>query len=407
MSKKRTYFISRAGADRRWAEVIADVVREAGHEAIHKEQDFPVGASFSHKMMVAAESDCTIVVLSPAYFASEHCLAELNAALADDPLGVRGRIFPVLVAPCKLPRLVGQLAYLDLQQIDEDTARQRLRTALLKGTLDVAPTSVLPGGTASPAVMPWLRRIGVPMGALAAMVGAIALFIPLGGRSQRRGPGPAPAPSAPVANVPQPPTQTSPALRIESLEVKRYHGNSKQLLGTMGVLTWNARFNDNVRVLARLSAPAYCYLLALNPDGTVQFCPKAKEQTPPSLTSEVVYPPDDSEDLFGLTDGVGLQAFVLIASSHPLPAFADWPERDTLSWKRATADVVWRFDGRELTSVRDPKRGEQRRPADAAPEPLAAACRYLSKLPGIDAVQATAFPVLPVDETEPAAQQPP
>src|SRR4051794_15519436 len=84
MSEKRTFFISRAGADRRWARLIASVVNDAGHDAVHQDQDFAVGESFSHNMMLAAESDCTISVLSPAYFQSEHCLAELHAALAAD-----------------------------------------------------------------------------------------------------------------------------------------------------------------------------------------------------------------------------------------------------------------------------------------------------------------------------------
>src|SRR5262245_21879049 len=112
MSEKRTFFISRAGSDRRWAELIAGAVKDAGHEAVHQDEHFGAGESFSHNMMLAAESDCTITVLSPTYFESEHCLAELHAALASDPIGVHGRILPVLVAPCELPRLLGHLAYL-------------------------------------------------------------------------------------------------------------------------------------------------------------------------------------------------------------------------------------------------------------------------------------------------------
>ena len=37
----------------------------------------------------------------------------------------------------------------------------------------------------------------------------------------------------------------------------------------------------------------------------------------------------------------------------------------------------------------------------AAPAPFAATCRYLSGLPGVDAVQAIAFPVLPAEDVEP------
>jgi hypothetical protein len=138
-SEKKTFFISRAGPDRRWAELIANVVRDAGHEAIHQDEHFTEGTSFSHNMMLAAESDCTIPVLSPSYFESEPCLAELHAALGSDPLGVHGRIIPVLVASCEIPRLLGHLAYVNFLGIDDDTARQRLMVALHKhGKLDVS-----------------------------------------------------------------------------------------------------------------------------------------------------------------------------------------------------------------------------------------------------------------------------
>ena len=81
-------------------------------------------------MMRAAEADCMVALLSPAYFESEHCLAELHAALASDPLGVQGRILPVLVERFELPRLVGHLAYIDVAGSDEWSARQRIAVAL-------------------------------------------------------------------------------------------------------------------------------------------------------------------------------------------------------------------------------------------------------------------------------------
>jgi hypothetical protein len=139
MPEKRSVFISRAGADQPWAELIAGVVRDAGHEAIHQD-DFRIGASFIHNMRAAsANSDCTIAVLSPTYFQSQHCLAELNAALASDPNGLCGQIFPVLVAPCDLPPDLAHLTYLDLVGTEEDVARRRLMSALLKhGQTDAA-----------------------------------------------------------------------------------------------------------------------------------------------------------------------------------------------------------------------------------------------------------------------------
>jgi hypothetical protein len=136
---KRTFLISRAGAEKHWAELIAGVVRDVGHEAIYQDQDFVEGTSFPQNMMLAAESDCTIAVLSPAYFESEHCLAELHAALASDPIGVHRRILPVRVVASELPRLVAHLAAVDLVGCDEDLARKRLMVALVRhGKLDVS-----------------------------------------------------------------------------------------------------------------------------------------------------------------------------------------------------------------------------------------------------------------------------
>jgi hypothetical protein len=142
MPEKKTFVISRAGADKRWAELIASVVRDAGHEAIYQDEHYRVGQSFIDNMMRATEADCTIAILSPAYFASEYCLAELNAALADDPLGRRGRIVPVRVETVAIPSLLGQLAYLDLVGADGDSARQRLMMTLVRhGQVD--PNSVV------------------------------------------------------------------------------------------------------------------------------------------------------------------------------------------------------------------------------------------------------------------------
>jgi eukaryotic-like serine/threonine-protein kinase len=130
MADKKIFFISRAGADKRWAELVASVVRDAGHEAIYQDAHFQVGQSFIDNMTRAAESDCTIAILSPDYFNSEYCLSELNSALAKDPLGRRGRVVPVRVKPVEIPSLLGQLAYLDLVGADDESARQRLVTML-------------------------------------------------------------------------------------------------------------------------------------------------------------------------------------------------------------------------------------------------------------------------------------
>ncbi len=200
------------------------------------------------------------------------------------------------------------------------------------------------------------------------------------------------------------PLAASP-LRIESLTVQHYRGDPARLRGTIGVLSQVARFNDNVRVEARLNAPAYCYLIALNPDGSTQLCPKSAEHASPGRTAAIVYPAE-ADDYYGLTDGTGLQAFVLVASRRPLPSFASWPARAGLPWTAAKAGEAWRYDGRDLAPLGDSVRGTERR-VSPAPAPFAATCRYLSRLPGVDAVQAIAFPVLPAEDVEPKASPTP
>jgi len=144
MPEKRIFFISRAGADERWATLIASVVREAGHEAFSQDENFRVGQGFIDNMTLAAEADCTIAVLSRAYLESEYCLSELSAALAADPLGRRGKIIPVRVERVDIPSLPGHLAYLDLVGADDDTARQRLMTTLLRhGQVDATKLALV------------------------------------------------------------------------------------------------------------------------------------------------------------------------------------------------------------------------------------------------------------------------
>jgi serine/threonine protein kinase len=227
-------------------------------------------------------------------------------------------------------------------------------------------------------------------------LGLILGLFAWGRGSQRPGERPisVPSPSSPHPAAPSPTPELAPALRIMSLEVEDYRGDQPQLQGTIGDFTHAARFEDNVRISARLSAPAYCYLIALNPNGLMQLCPKAAEHEPPRRTAEIVYPaaPDF---YYGLTDGTGLQAFVLVASRRPLPPFAAWPARAGIPWTSTTTAGAWRFDGHDFAFLGAPRRGTERRRPSAAPAPFAAVCHYLSSLPDVDAVHATAFPVLP------------
>jgi len=182
------------------------------------------------------------------------------------------------------------------------------------------------------------------------------------------------------------------ALRIESLQVALHRRLKDDPSGMIGSDVFAGRLSQDARIQARLSVPGYCYLLALNPDGKTQLCyPEKPEAAPPRATT-IDFPPDAGTG-FGLTDGVGTQVFVLVASANPLPPYAEWSKAlGALPWKPGETEVVWRYDGGNFESDRE--RGDIRPLADLPP-PLEAACRALGSAPGVEAIRAVAFPVRP------------
>ena len=116
-----------------------------------------------------------------------------------------------------------------------------------------------------------------------------------------------------------------PPLTVTSLSVHHYRvqGHDRlddlRLIGPSGE---TVRVGDDVRVEARLSQSAYAYLLALNTDGSVRLSlPESDAEPPPRTDRLVLYP--SPVDYFTLTECPGVQAFVVVASRRPLPAFRD------------------------------------------------------------------------------------
>jgi hypothetical protein len=176
-------------------------------------------------------------------------------------------------------------------------------------------------------------------------------------------------------------------------------------LGTIGTLSASTLADDLVRMRVQLSAPAHCYLIALHPNGETQLYYPESETQPPPLVSEFVYPPDDQYS--PLTDGVGLQAYVLIASRAPLPAFREWkkPARK-IPWlaTKEKLDGVWLFDGLAFHWVKSGMRS-QPRALQKTPTAFETACRYLEQaFDGDVAIQAWAFPVVSNNPARAASQ---
>jgi serine/threonine protein kinase len=208
------------------------------------------------------------------------------------------------------------------------------------------------------------------------------------------------------SDVPSTQPGEAEALRIVSLEIQLFRDGAGPL-GTIGGTRADfvaGRLNDDVRVRARLGTPGFCYLIAFNPDAKEQLCHPADKSTPP-LQSAVIDYPADATELFPLTDGIGVQAFVLLASRRPLPSYAAWQDRvGKTPWKSIPGQGVWRFDGAHYELL-GRERSEPRKLIDR-PQAFEDLCRFLKDRPGIDAIEVLAFPVKPKEEERPPAQPP-
>ena len=188
---------------------------------------------------------------------------------------------------------------------------------------------------------------------------------------------------------------------VRDFRVFRYHGENVSPLGEIGAASPAAMLDDDVRVSVQLAAPRYCYLLALNPDGSVQLCVPENEETVPARVEKFDFPTAGTH-YFGLTDGAGLQAFVLIASEQPLPPYRQWKSQlDGLPWRGISdAAGAWSYEAGGLVPLGHETRGEIRK---HGPVVLQEACDFLKGLPGVTTVNATAFPVQ--NSTQPEAPQ--
>jgi hypothetical protein len=158
------------------------------------------------------------------------------------------------------------------------------------------------------------------------------------------------------------------------------------------------RLKDMVRIEVTLSRPAYSNLIALDPDGKVELCGPAGVTASGAPRRELVFP-EDPKYYFSLTDGVGLQAFVVVASDRPLPAYETWKTQvpGGLAWSPVDQEGLWTYDSAAPSDAarrRGQLRGEILR-RESAPEALLNLCDRLRRSPGVTLVRAVAFPVKP------------
>jgi hypothetical protein len=309
---------------------------------------------------------CTFFFLltgQPPFAASSH-LEKVVAHVMEPPPGIR-ELCP------DVPPAIAEIVERLLAKKPEDrypTARALIE-ALDAALASPAATS-RPGGAGSPGPRPRRSRVRQAMPVLAAaglLVVLIGLVVLLG--KEQSGP--------------------SPPVRIDGFDIILYRGHKIGIIGTPRVQS--AQVGEVVKVRVQLSQPAWCYLIAYNPDGQEQVCYPGEGTTPKPI-QELVYPADGRRFGFEEKD-IGMQAFVLVASRSPLPPYEQWKAAVGDSpWKPVRGEGVWSYDGEDFERL-----GLDRGPLvelPGLPEPFAKVCRVLKDQPDIEAIRGQAFPVV-------------
>jgi serine/threonine protein kinase len=232
----------------------------------------------------------------------------------------------------------------------------------------------------------WIEAASLTLLALLAVILGVSMLAERPAKEARRAGSPAQA-----APVPLPP------LRIVSLDVLHFHSEPFEEVGRIGPISSAAREGDAVRVQARLNESAHFYLIALNPDGKAQLCLPPQENEAPKNDSEIQF---EESTFFPLTDGPGMQVFVVLAARQSLPPFARWEGGDALKrrWRHLASDNVhgvWDYKEGLVTRVSSGPRGALEKRSDGRPAMLREVCDDLASIPRIEAVRAIAFPVMP------------
>ena len=108
------FFVSRAGPDAAIATAIAHILEAAGRRVIIQDWDFK-NRAFMERMHTALSSGArAIALLSPDYLTRDHCTAEWQNTIADDPLNKKGRLIVLRIKPCVPLGLLKSLTNWDL-----------------------------------------------------------------------------------------------------------------------------------------------------------------------------------------------------------------------------------------------------------------------------------------------------
>jgi len=122
--------VSYSKVDKAWAEWIAWQLEAGGYRAILRAWDFVAGSSRIHGIQQAVIMAArTIAVVSAAYVTSAYEAPEWETAFDSDRSGAGRKLLPVRIEDCSLPGLLGTRVAIDLFDVNEDVARERLLEA--------------------------------------------------------------------------------------------------------------------------------------------------------------------------------------------------------------------------------------------------------------------------------------
>jgi|GEM_PF-2430661 TIR domain/CHAT domain len=144
------FFISYTSKDSQWAQWIAFELEVASYHTLIQAWDIRPGSNFVVEMDEAATRALrTIPVLSQAYLGSDYAFAEWAAAFRHDPTGKQGKVLPVRIERCAVAGLLGPIGYIDLVDLDEQRAREKLLAGVKQGRAKPAHVA-FPGSSPAP-----------------------------------------------------------------------------------------------------------------------------------------------------------------------------------------------------------------------------------------------------------------
>jgi len=124
---KKDFFISYNKADKEWAQWIAWELEQVGYSTFLQDWDFRPGSNFVLDMnKYIASSDRMIAVISPDYIHALFVHPEWASAFANDPIGEKCTLIPVIVKDCEIESLLAQIININLVGLNNVAAAERL-----------------------------------------------------------------------------------------------------------------------------------------------------------------------------------------------------------------------------------------------------------------------------------------